>query len=95
MAPRHLFSALLLLAGLLSGCWGAACAGEGGGGKMPPDQSPEIGALAPDFELVRLDSFLKVTAEAKPGEKARDPEKVKLSSFRGKRPVVLVLSSYT
>ena len=41
-----------------------------------------IGAPAPDFELVRLDS---------PGS----AERVRLSSFRGERPVVLFFGSYT
>lgn len=41
---------------------------------------PQPGVTAPDFELKTL----------------KDPTKtVKLSSFRGKRPVVLVLSSFT
>jgi len=42
--------------------------------------NPKPGTVAPDFELKTLDDRAKT---------------VKLSSFRGKRPVVLVLSSFT
>jgi hypothetical protein len=54
---------------------------RGGGmrGGMGEDRSPEVGAAAPDFELDRL------------AEKG----KVKLSSFKGKKPVVLIFGSYT
>jgi len=42
---------------------------------------PDVGRPAPDFELPRLG--------------AADAERVRLSAFRGKRPVVLIFSSYT
>lgn len=43
-------------------------------------RAPKVGAIAPDFELPRLD----------------DEEKsIRLSSFRGKRPVALIFGSYT
>ncbi|MBI2923640.1 MAG: redoxin domain-containing protein [Planctomycetes bacterium] len=46
----------------------------------PPPPGPAVGRLAPDFEIARLD----------------DPEKtVRLSDFRGRKPVVLVFGSYT
>ena len=48
----------------------------------------EAGMTAPDFELPRL----KIAAN---GKATIGPEMVRLSSFRGKRPVVVVLSSYT
>jgi len=51
----------------------------------------QVGMTAPDFELPRLDAFLK-----KPeGGKEPEVQNVRLSSFRGLRPVVLVFSSYT
>ena len=49
---------------------------------------PAAGELAPDFELPRL-------VPAANGAPAGAGEKVRLSGFRQKRPVVLVLSSYT
>ena len=49
---------------------------------------PAAGDPAPDFELPRL-------VPAANGAPAGSGGKVRLSSFRQKRPVVLVLSSYT
>jgi hypothetical protein len=54
---------------------------------------PKQGAAAPDFELARLESYLK-SIESKAAKKPA-VEKVKLSSFRGKKPVCLLFSSYT
>jgi hypothetical protein len=58
----------------------------------PPERGTlAAGQKAPDFELPRL-------ALVKDGDKTVGkvgPEKVRLSSFQGKRPVLLVLSSYT
>lgn len=46
----------------------------------PPRPGPAVGRLAPDFEITRLD----------------DPSKtVRLSDFRGRKPVVLIFGSYT
>ena len=70
------------------------------------DNSPTVGQTAPDFDLVRLDVFLKAKAssEEAPGSQATSestetekavPANVKLSQFRGKRPVVLIFASYT
>ena len=60
-------------------------AGGTRGGRGPLDRSRagtlKVGDPAPDFELKRLAS----------GE----GEMVKLSSFRGKQPVVLIFGSYT
>lgn len=47
--------------------------------QRPRDSNLQIGDLAPDFQLFDLD-----------GKNA-----VKLSSFKGKQPVVLVFGSYT
>jgi len=54
---------------------------------------PKQGETAPDFELARLESYLK-SVESKATTKPA-VEKVKLSSFRGKKPVCLLFSSYT
>lgn len=51
-----------------------------------------VGREAPDFELPRL--TLTTDADGKPIGKVSD-EKIKLSSFRGKKPVCLIMSSYT
>jgi hypothetical protein len=51
-----------------------------------------VGEAAPDFELPRL--TLTTDADGKPIGKVSD-EKIKLSSFRGKKPVCLIMSSYT
>ncbi len=51
-----------------------------------------VGEEAPDFELPRL--TLTTDADGKPIGKVSD-EKIKLSSFRGKKPVCLIMSSYT
>jgi acetyl esterase/lipase len=48
-----------------------------------------VGELAPDFELPRLDLVLK------DGTQSNDVVMVKLSSFRGKKPVALLFSSFT
>lgn len=51
-----------------------------------------VGEEAPDFELPVL--TLTTDADGKPIGKLSD-EKIKLSSFRGKKPVCLIMSSYT
>jgi hypothetical protein len=52
-----------------------------------------VGGYAPDFNLPRL------TITSDPGGKPigiiRDADTFRLSSFRGKRPVCLIMSSYT
>ena len=67
-----------------------ALAGDDAGarrrGQRRQDNSPKIGDKAPDFDLLTLESLLG---------KSKAPKKVRLSSFRGKKPVVFVLSSYT
>jgi peroxiredoxin len=44
-----------------------------------------VGDLAPDFDLERLDA----------GQQSAGRDRVRLSSFRGQRPVVLFFGSYT
>ncbi|HJP03034.1 MAG TPA: hypothetical protein QF764_14810 [Planctomycetota bacterium] len=74
-------------------------------------RSPKVGASAPDFDLLVLERYADPAdageQEAEGGEQKRPaqkpavdaetkkPDKVKLSSFRGKRAVALVFGSYT
>ncbi len=53
----------------------------------------KIGEFPPDFELPRL-TFGK-DANGKSVGKINDKDTIKLSSFRGKKPVCLIMSSYT
>lgn len=52
-------------------------------GARRSDRAPSVGDLAPDFELRRLEDGHAGDA------------KVRLSSFRGERPVALIFGSYT
>ncbi len=52
----------------------------------------KIGEPAPDFELPKL--IITRDADGNPIGKVSE-EKIKLSSFRGKKPVCLIMSSYT
>ncbi|KAA3608998.1 MAG: hypothetical protein DWQ01_10470 [Planctomycetota bacterium] len=54
---------------------------KGGENRRPRPKAPKAGAIAPDFELPLLG--------------AKKPTQVKLSSFRGKKPVALIFGSYT
>lgn len=78
---------------------GEGTARAGSRRKRRPDNSPKVGDTAPDFDLVRLDAFLAKTKGKTPAQidalKWEAKDRIKLSSFRGKRPVVLVLTSYT
>ncbi len=47
------------------------------------DRAPKVGEVAPDFELARLE------------DGAPTEELVELSSFKGKKPVVLLFGSCT
>ena len=53
----------------------------------------KMGEYAPDFELPRL--VLSTDSDGKPIGVINDKDKVRLSSFRGKKPVCLIMSSYT
>lgn len=57
-------------------------------GRGAPSGGPAVGDLAPDFDLPRL-------VPATNGAPASVGETIRLSSFRTKRPVILILSSYT
>lgn len=52
-------------------------------------KGPDVGKTAPDFKLKKL------STEKSDKDKEKKPEYVTLSSFRGKKPVVLVFGSYT
>ena len=81
--PRRIFLAAAMLASFAASPTPAAPplpAARGAG--------PAAGGMAPDFELPRL-------VPAANGAPAGAGEQIRLSSFRQKRPVVLVLSSYT
>jgi peroxiredoxin len=51
----------------------------------------QAGQLAPDFELARLDPFMETNGVSS----ARTVESLRLSALRGKRPVVLIFSSFS
>ena len=53
----------------------------------------KLGQLAPDFELPKL--TLKTDDTGKPIGVISEKDTVRLSSFRGKKPVCLIMSSYT
>ena len=78
--------------------------GRPGRARNRPNRNPlKVGQMAPDFELVLVGASLaKTTTQpaSRPASRpttapAVVPVKVKLSSFRGKLPVVLIFSSYT
>ena len=61
------------------------------------DDAPKVGAMAPDFELMPL-RFYDFQIDKTPITKENAGElyaPVKLSAFRGKKPVVLIFGSYT
>ena len=70
--------------------WAQTRRGDGREGRSPQGNDLAVGEMAPDFELPLLSSITN-KASAKDG----GPQAVKLSSHRGKQPVVLILSSYT
>jgi hypothetical protein len=62
----------------------------------------KVGQDAPDFELAYLKDAVKIEAAekaaAEKGEKvdwSKLPKRIKLSDFRGRKPVYLIFSSYT
>jgi hypothetical protein len=69
--------------------------GEGQQRKMPRGYNPKInlGEFPPDFELPRL--VIETDANGKSKGVISETDTVKLSSFRGKRPVCMIMSSYT
>ncbi len=53
----------------------------------------KLGQFAPDFELPKL--TFKTDDAGKPIGVISEKDTVRLSSFRGKKPVCLIMSSYT
>ncbi len=53
----------------------------------------KVGEFAPDFELPRL--TFKTDAAGKTVGVISEKDSIKLSSFRGKKPVCMIMSSYT
>ena len=93
---------------LLIGTWALPAAAQGGRRRPVRGKEPKVGDRAPDFALVLLEddkeeagkadasadaSSSKDTSEGK--QKVEGPKKVRLSSFKGRKPVVLLFSSYT
>jgi hypothetical protein len=68
---------------------------EGQQRKMPRGYNPKInlGEFPPDFELPRL--VIETDATGKSQGVISEKDTVKLSSFRGKKPVCMIMSSYT
>ena len=58
-----------------------------------PSPKVKVGELAPDFELPKL--VLKTDASGKNIGVISEDETIRLSSFRGKKPVCMIMSSYT
>jgi len=69
--------------------------GEGQQRGMPRGYNPRInlGEFPPDFELPRL--VIETDANGKSKGVISKTDTVKLSSFRGKKPVCMIMSSYT
>ncbi|MCP4611095.1 MAG: hypothetical protein GY845_20490 [Planctomycetes bacterium] len=68
---------------------------EGQQRRMPRGYNPKIslGEFPPDFELPRL--VIETDANGKSQGVISETDTVKLSSFRGKKPVCMIMSSYT
>jgi hypothetical protein len=92
MQSRFVISPLKLT---LTGMAILAAAGRPGLGQGRVSENPlvRVGAYAPDFNLPRL--TITTDAGGKPIGVIRDADTFRLSSFRGKRPVCLIMSSYT
>ena len=75
-----------------------ALAAEFSGGQTRQTRSAEnplvkLGQFAPDFELPKL--TFKTDDSGKPIGVISEKDTVRLSCFRGKKPVCLIMSSYT
>jgi hypothetical protein len=104
------FDLVLVALFLLAGTLALPAAAQVGRRRPVRGKEPEVGDKAPDFDLVLLEgerekeeagkvgakaggSSSKDTGEGK--QKVEEPKKVRLSSFKGRKPVVLLFSSYT
>ena len=70
-----------------------ATAQRPGSNRSAGNPKVKLGEYAPDFELPRL--TLKTDASGKNIGVISENETVRLSSFRGRKPVCLIMSSYT
>jgi len=61
--------------------------------REPADPKVKVGEFAPDFELPRL--TFKTDAAGKTVGVISDSDTIRLSAFRGKKPVCMIMSSYT
>jgi len=62
-------------------------------GRSADNPKVKVGEFAPDFELPKL--TFKTDADGKHIGVISEKDTVKLSSFRGKKPVCMIMSSYT
>ncbi|TKJ38225.1 MAG: hypothetical protein CEE38_05555 [Planctomycetes bacterium B3_Pla] len=62
-------------------------------GRSADNPKVKVGEFAPDFELPKL--TFKTDADGKHIGVISETDTVKLSSFRGKKPVCMIMSSYT
>jgi hypothetical protein len=69
--------------------------GAGQQRRLPRGYNPKVivGEFAPDFELPRL--VIETDATGKSRGVISETDTVTLSSFRGKKPVCMIMSSYT
>ena len=88
-----LMGLIALLAAALMGQPVPRSAPGGRGPRRPAGKALEVGQDAPDFTLDRLEAFH--TGPAGTSLPSAAAGKVSLSSFRGKKPVCLVFTSYT
>lgn len=88
-------TATLCITALLSILPRPAQAAQRAGGQALGDSNPRItpGEFPPDFELPRL--TFKTGADGKSVGVISKDETIRLSDFRGKRPVCMIMSSYT
>jgi hypothetical protein len=87
-------SAVRLLRLVFAGVVVIVAAREGPGQTREAGQAlVRVGEDAPDFNLPRL--TITSDPSGKPIGVIRDADTFRLSSFRGKRPVCLIMSSYT
>jgi len=85
----RVFSVAALLAMLCEPA--AAQRSRSGQGQANP--KVKVGELAPDFELPRL--TFKTDTSGKNVSVISNSDTIRLSSFRGKKPVCMIMSSYT
>ena len=62
-------------------------------GQAQANSKVKIGEFAPDFELPRL--TFRTDATGRTVGVISDSDTIRLSSFRGKKPVCMIMSSYT